>query len=232
MLVIQIEADGTDAQAIATGGPNATLSSVVERIRDLSAEGPLPAERQLAEQLGINRYMLRKALAVLRAEEEIPASRPRNSGRLRKSTHAIALASSPAEVWEVRLTLEPEITRLAAVRGTEMEIRAIELIHDSCEPAIFDVQKDIAFHMAIAQASHNVLAAHLMYQVTELTRDPAFRTKLPDYTAETGWRHHAAIVEAIRGRRASEAEEAMRTHIVAILQWLNGGSSASRHLIK
>lgn len=212
--------------------PIITLPEVVERIRDISGNGPLPAERQLAEQLGVNRYMLRKALASLRVVDVIPASRPRNNGRPRKSTHAIALASSPAEVWEVRLSLEPEITRLAAVRGTEMEIRAIELAHDACEPSVFDVRKDITFHRAIAKASHNALAAYLMDQVTELTLDAAFRTKLPDYTAETGWRHHAAIVEAIRGRRATEAEEAMRIHLVAILQWLNGGADASRHVIK
>lgn len=212
--------------------PIMTFADVVERIRIMAETGPLPAERQLAEQFGVNRYMLRKALASLRVEEEIPAPRPRNNGRRRPGPHDLAMMTSPAELWEVRLSMEPEITRLAAVRGTEMEIRAIERAHAASEPMIFDLSKDIAFHRAIARASHNALAAYLIDQVTELTRDNAFRMKLPDYTAETGWRHHAAIVEAIRGRRAAEAEEAMRAHLIAILQWINGGSDASRYVIK
>lgn len=209
-----------------TDDPEMTVADVVERIRIIAETGPLPAERLLAEQLGVNRYTLRKALAELRVGAEIPASRPRNQGKQR-SAQSIAMLTSPAEVWEVRLSLEPEITRLAAVRGTEMEIRQIELCHAASEPLIFDLEKDIAFHRAIAAASHNALAAHLMDQVMELTRDDAFRMKLPEFTTETGWRHHAAITEAIRGRRAADAAEAMRTHLTAILTWLNGGTDLS-----
>lgn len=209
-----------------------TTEDVVQRLTELAETGPLPAERVLAEQLGVNRYALRKALTTLRKSDAIPHRVPRRSGKRKTGAAQISLMTSPAELWEVRLLMEPEITRLAAVRGTEMEIRAIEEAHAAAEPNVFDLEQDIVFHHAIAVASHNALATHLMDQVMDLTRDDAFRTMLPEFTTETGWRHHAAIVEAIRGRRAADAEDAMRTHLTAILQWLNGGSDALRQAIK
>ncbi|MGK9053005.1 FadR/GntR family transcriptional regulator [Neorhizobium petrolearium] len=208
-----------------------TIEMVAQQILDISAaEGKLPAERVLAEQLGVNRYVLRKALRLLRASAEIPASRPRsNAARSQPSRkRSIANMTSPAECWEVRLSLEPEIARLAAVRGTPAEIQMIEAAHAKSDPLVFDLDIDIEFHRAIAVASHNMLALHLIEQVMEITRDPGFRAKFPAFTAETGWRHHDMIVEAIRNRHASDAESAMRTHLTAILQWLNGGGEPAR----
>ncbi|WP_108259597.1 GntR family transcriptional regulator [Mangrovicoccus ximenensis] len=69
--------------------------SLAAQIRSLSQEGPLPPERQLAEQLGVNRYVLRKALRDLRAGREIPSSRPRNAGRGRSGLDA-AVEARPA----------------------------------------------------------------------------------------------------------------------------------------
>ncbi|MNV64560.1 transcriptional regulator NanR [compost metagenome] len=121
--------------------------------------------------------------------------------------------------------MEPEIARLAAIRGTQTEIEDIVAAHAKSEPAVFDRGHDNIFHRAIAIASHNILAGYLLEQVMELTYDETIRTRLPAYTNETGWRHHEMIVDAIRGRRAAEAEEAMRDHLLAILQWLNGGDT-------
>lgn len=206
-----------------------TIEMVARQVLNVSAaEGKLPAERVLADQLGVNRYVLRKALRLLRASSEIPASRPRSIGSRQPRKRSIANMTSPAECWEVRLSLEPEIARLAAVRGTPSEIQAIEATHARSDPLVFDLDIDIVFHRAIAVASHNMLALHLIEQVMEITRDPGFRAKFPAFTAETGWRHHEMIVEAIRNRHAAEAESAMRTHLTAILQWLNGGGEPAR----
>jgi DNA-binding FadR family transcriptional regulator len=204
-----------------------TIDTVVQKIRDITVDfGQLPAERILAERIGVNRYAVRKALSLLRADEQIPASKPRSSGRRKTRDMRIADMTSPAECWEVRLSIEPEIARLATMRGTISEIQAIEAAHARSEPTVFDLEIDIAFHRAIAVASHNMLALHLLEQVLDITRDPGFRSKFPAFTAETGWQHHQMIVEAIRERRAFDAERAMRLHLTAIIQWLNGGSGS------
>ncbi|CDZ60108.1 FadR/GntR family transcriptional regulator [Neorhizobium galegae] len=207
-----------------------TIETLAQQVRDISAtEGKLPAERILADQLGVNRYVLRKALRLLRATAELPSGRRRVSKTQRlPAKSGIAHMTSPAECWEVRLSLEPEIARLAAVRGTKAEIEAIEAAHARSDALIFDLEIDIEFHRAIAIASHNALALNLIEQIMEITRDPGFRAMFPAFTAETGWRHHQMIAEAIRNRHASEAENAMRTHLTAILQWLNGGGEQAR----
>lgn len=208
---------------------NDSIEEVTQAILGLAKEGPVPPERQLAERIGVNRYLLRKALSALRSEKKIPKSRPRNTtSKGLTNRRKIANKTSPAELWEVRLLLEPEIARLAATRGTPTEIEEIVAAHALSEPTVFDRGKDDRFHRAIAVASHNMLAVYLLEQVMDLAWDETFRTRLPAYTNETGWQHHELIVEAIRERRAAEAEEAMRDHLVAILKWLNGGSEAPR----
>ncbi|WP_342364176.1 FadR/GntR family transcriptional regulator [Terrarubrum flagellatum] len=214
------------------------MQEVTQAILGMTENGPFPPERQMAERIGVSRHLLRKALAALRDESKIPDSRPRSlkasSNRTRgpnkaRATRAnIANKTSPAELWEVRLLLEPEIARLAATRGTPTEIDDIAAAHEMAEPNVFDRIKDNLFHRAIATASHNILAAYLLEQLMDLTMDETFRTRLPAYTNETGWRHHEIIVDAIRGRRAADAERAMREHLIAILQWLNGGRETSQ----
>lgn len=207
--------------AVETGN---AIESLTQQLRVFVAGGEkLPPERVLAERFGVNRYVLRKALELLRTSDELPgiASR-RKSPRPRTSIRNIADVSSPAECWEVRLLLEPEVARLAAVRGTISEIQAIEQIHARSDAAVFDLETDIEFHRAVAVASHNMLARYFIEQVMEITRDPGFRSKFPAFTAETGWRHHEMIVDAIKNRRASDAENAMRMHLTAILRWLHG----------
>lgn len=217
--------------------PPSSIEEVTQAILGLAENGEFPPERQLAEQIGVSRHLLRKALSTLRNENRIPETRSRSAqpskGKSRNAKQEIAtranIASrtSPAELWEVRLLLEPEIARLAAIRGTPTEIDDIVSAHALAEPTVFDRGNDNLFHRAIAVASHNILAAYLLEQVMDLTWEETIRTRLPAYTNETGWRHHEIIIDAIRGRRAAEAEQAMREHLVAILKWLNGGVTST-----
>ncbi|MEN3150016.1 FCD domain-containing protein [Neorhizobium sp. IRAMC:178] len=217
--------------------PPSSIEEVTQAILGLAENGDFPPERQLAEQIGVSRHLLRKALSTLRDDNRIPEIRGRSAqptrGKPRNAKQAIAtranIASrtSPAELWEVRLLLEPEIARLAAIRGTPTEIDDIIAAHALAEPTVFDRGNDNLFHRAIAVASHNILAAYLLEQVMDLTWDETIRTRLPAYTNETGWRHHEMIVDAIRGRRAAEAEQATREHLIAILKWLNGGDTST-----
>src|SRR6218665_2313918 len=155
----RLNQNGQGAEDHMTVETGRMIETVAEQLRSISAGGArLPAERVLAEQLGVNRYVLRKALRLLRAADEIPATRPRKSNPQRAVVRNIANLTSPAECWEVRLSLEPEVARLAGVGGTISEIQAIEEIHARSDATVFDLETDIAFHRAIAVASHNMLA--------------------------------------------------------------------------
>lgn len=94
--------------------------------------GKLPPERDLCEQIGVSRSTLRSALNLLEAEGKI--WRRVGSGTYTGSTPpkelqglpAISDATSPGELMELRLMIEPGIARLAALRATRSEIEYLK----------------------------------------------------------------------------------------------------------
>lgn len=189
--------------------------------RILARDGALPPERRLSERLGVNRYRLRVALQALRETGEAPVAPGRRAG-LSPAPDKVLKDSSPPELWEMRVCIEPSVARLAALRATPDQVAALTRIHAAADPKVFDLEQDIAFHRAVAEASGNSLFAWLVDAVAGFTREDGFRMQLPDFTEETGWRHHEAIVAAIQRRSPAEAEAAMREHHVAIHRWLSG----------
>ncbi|WP_373263291.1 FadR/GntR family transcriptional regulator [Hungatella hathewayi] len=70
------------------------------------------------------------------------------------------------DLYEMRLIFEPEAAALAALRGTEGEIRRILEIGEHIEQEILSnrdrTDDEHAFHRAIAQATHNEFMNKLM----------------------------------------------------------------------
>lgn len=198
-------------------------TELVRRITDMMHAGELPPERTLSQHLGINRYALRKILAGLRSQSsDFPMPAPRASGSARRpSRRKLVENSSPAELYALRLAIEPQVARYAALHATPRDIQALQATHESADPCVFDVELDCRFHLAIAAASHNTLFDAVVELITEISRDPYFRTQLPP-TSETGHTHHQGIVDAISRRDAAAAESIMATHINAIRQWALG----------
>lgn len=198
-------------------------AELARRITGIMRAGELPPERTLSKQLGINRYALRKILAELRSQaSDFPATTGRASGSARRpSRRKLVENSSPAELYALRLAIEPQVARYAALHATPRDIQALQATHECADPCVFDVELDCRFHMAIATASHNTLFVAVVELITEISRDPYFRTQLPP-TSETGHTHHQGIVDAISRRDAVAAETIMTTHINAIRQWALG----------
>src|SRR5689334_10676013 len=92
------------------------------------ANGKLPTERALAEQLGVPRSAVRDALAVLESggavtriigsgtyvREQEPQSAP-------APAEVAPPAASPAEIMEARLLLEPQLAQLAAINADQAD---------------------------------------------------------------------------------------------------------------
>ena len=91
----------------------------------------LPSERALAEQLGVGRRILRRALEVLEAEGHLW----RHQGKgtfigprpLRGEVSLVELSSrtNPLEVMEARLEIEPGLARLAALRASNGDLERL-----------------------------------------------------------------------------------------------------------
>lgn len=196
-------------------------SRVMVALRQMVAEGTaIPAERRLSDQLGANRYVVRQVIQTLRGEGVLAA--PRRARPPIWQHESIVEHTSPPDLWELRLMLEPKLARLAVLNGTPRELSLIVDIHSQCEPLKFDRALDVAFHRAIANASHNRLAAFLIDRLSEITMDPGFQIRSPQLTRETGFDHHEAIVQAIRARMPVESEMGMAIHLRAITNWARG----------
>ncbi|MEM7775730.1 MAG: FCD domain-containing protein [Pseudomonadota bacterium] len=194
--------------------------------------GRLPPERQLSEVLGISRAELRKALTVLEAEGVVQRHIGRGTflvaasgktGIRLSDVMALAERTSPHEAMIARMVLEPELTGMAAVHATPLqlaELRALTLETRTAPSWPIYEQLDAAFHAAIAEAACNSLLAEL-HGVVNQVRVSVVWSRLdvpdggppPDYHS---FAEHDAIVDALERRDRNGAVEAMRAHLKSI----------------
>ena len=88
---------------------------------------------------------------------------------------------------------------------------------------------DVAFHLTIAEAAHNVLYAHLVSSVMRLLHEHVRRTlKEIGVSPETGQQlmtQHRAILDAISARQPEQAWHAAQTHINFVHQRISEAAS-------
>lgn len=198
------------------------LPALMEAIRALAAKQPkLPAERPLADQLGVKRHQLRRALAALRANGELPEPKP----RARKGSGPLDLVANtnPIEVVEMRMMIEPTLARLAALRATPARIEAMQKAVEQIAAAAPDAPTPIDLHSMIAEASGNVLACEFYKLLRKVETDARLAAQVWPQRQPNDRAEHEAIVSAIAQRAPDKAEQAMRAHIAAIHRMLSLG---------
>jgi DNA-binding FadR family transcriptional regulator len=185
----------------------------------------LPAERDLCENLKVSRTVLRTALARLEAEGRLWRNVGQGTfvgGRPVKTGNAIVLASaltSPAEVMEVRLAIEPQGAFHAAERATGEDIthmrHCLEKLDASSNDANY-ARWDSTFHRSIFEAAHNSLFLMLFDAVNDVRNQNSWsnvwdRMLSPNRLEFS--KQHLLIVDAIAARNPSMAAEAMKAHL-------------------
>lgn len=189
------------------------------------ANGRLPTERALSEQLGVPRSAVRDALAVLESSGTV--TRIIGSGtyvREPETPHAtsgqVLPAASPAEIMEARLLLEPQLAQLAAINADQSDFTQFdECIRQGDAADDFEGFEhwDAALHQAIARSTHNRLVIELYAMVTrarDLTEwGELKRRSLTSERREHYRREHHEIVAALQARDAARAETALLAHL-------------------
>lgn len=185
----------------------------------------LPAERQLCVQLGLSRGKLRKALASLEAEGLIwrhvgrgTFIGPRPVINL-TDVNYLTNQTSPTEMMEARMAVEPQLARLASLHGTVSNFAEIHRCNRRCRAArdwrVYEAW-DNNFHQAIASATHNKLLTSLFDTLNIVRRSTVWGqlrpTKLPPANHRS-LDEHDAIYEAIAGRNPDLAAECMKIHL-------------------
>jgi GntR family transcriptional regulator, uxu operon transcriptional repressor len=185
----------------------------------------LPPEREIARSLGASRTTVRKALRQL--EERSFVRRKIGSGtfvvygRNSHDEREIADVTSPLELIDVRLAVEPHIIQLAVLHGTMRDMEAIAEALVPLELAGADrehfTEWDQRFHMALASATHNPLMLWIYRQINEVrghtqwskAKDKVLTpARIAEYNAQ-----HRALFEAVQARDAETAHALMARHL-------------------
>jgi DNA-binding FadR family transcriptional regulator len=192
----------------------------------LAINGRIPPERVLANELGVGRRSLRRALDVL--EKEGRVSRRQGRGTFVEAAVSdgaipfdrIMEHTNPLEVIEVRLSVEPAMARLAAIRASQADIRKLQRLaeetRDAGDPLTYQ-QADEQFHRAIAEAARNALFLAVFDTLRTSQCDAGWRRLGENahcYKRQSVYADfHREICDAIALREGERAHEAMFRHL-------------------
>jgi len=212
--------------------PSSLVEGVCQQLAGLirgdhsGAERWLPAERSLAEQLGVSRTVVREATKRLEQQGLLEVQhgtgirvvdklhRPLN-GSLELLIPDIA--ERLQQLNETRLSIEPDAAGLAAQRATKEQIRALRRIHAELETASDNtaaIVADLNFHRALAEASGNLIFRLILDSLAEVGLTSRQRT-IGRIGKATAIEHHARVLDAIDARDPGAARQAMHRHILA-----------------
>ena len=125
----------------------------------------------------------------------------------------------------MRLIFEPEAAALAALRGTEAEIRRILEIGEHIEQEILSnrdrTDDDHAFHRAIAQATHNEFMNKLMPVLYQAISKGVVLSERNEQVKNHTMEDHRMIMEFLEQRNPEGARNAMKIHILHAIKELN-----------
>jgi DNA-binding FadR family transcriptional regulator len=241
-------------QAVGTGGLSLPQVEPVRLYRQIAAlisdridEGSfpvgslLPAERDLAEHLGVSRTSVREALIALEVSGKVSIRVGHGVQILQatpRSDHVGASAEvseadiGPIQMMEARRLIEPRSAELAAVNGDSANLKRIERAleeqarAESVKSAEYR-EWDRTFHIEIAKASGNAALTLLIGTLWDYRRKPMFE-KIeellmgPDRLYKTS-AEHRSIFEAISAGDRIAARKAMKTHLDAVLRCFSRG---------
>lgn len=212
-----------------------STEQVVAFVRDLIVRGRLrpgdrlPAERELAVQIGVSRPSVRAGLHALAAMGVV---RSRHGSGTYIPSGPPALGSEPLsflaalhgftrdEMYEARRILEVEAAGLAAERATSEHLATLAeevagLFANRENPQLFLVH-DINFHRAVADAAGNPIVATLVGMVSAMyyERRKATAERASDRDLRDAAEAHRRIYQAIRARDGASARRAMNDHLL------------------
>lgn len=212
--------------------PQRLYRQIAEQLRGLIGAGEfcvgarLPAERDLARQLGVSRPSVREALIALEVEGWVEVRT--GSGvyvldrRPPPSAPPVAEPEwGPLELIRARRVVEGETAAIAAMQRKRVHVdamsRAIHDMREMAEREVMPLEGDRAFHLAIAQACDNSVLSETVQGFWDSRRRPIF-TRLGGYfETVASWRkaiaEHETIRDAIAERDAQAAREAMHAHM-------------------
>jgi DNA-binding FadR family transcriptional regulator len=217
----------------------AQVQAAIERNIDQGRVKPgerIAAERDLAEQFSASRSVVRAALAELYEAGKI--IRRVGHGTIVQAapsrTDAFALRdTSPAELLEFRLALEPGLAEAIALNASENDLKLImETVEGGDSASGWEQWEhwDRAFHRNLVAATHNRLAIGVYDAVIGVRHERPWLKIKQGHTDATFWKgyqdEHRMIAAALVARDAATAAEAIRDHLTKVRAKMLGASAS------
>lgn len=200
----------------------------------------LPSERALAEQLSVSRATVREAITALVSRGMLTRRQGDGTYAVEQSDHRMA------EIWldmaqqhpmlqgdlvEFRAMLESRTAELAARRHDANDRVRLQEALDSVDAAYAgndrreQIRSDVAFHRAIADATHNPVFSYLMSSLLKLLHEHVQLSlaglEPQSTTAQQLRQQHRALATAILARDAERARQVAGLHMDFVATRLN-----------
>jgi GntR family transcriptional repressor for pyruvate dehydrogenase complex len=234
--------------------PEKLASSVVRQVELLILRGVLrpgerlPGERELAERLGVSRPSLRDAVAELQ-ESGLLTTRPGAGIYVADvlgsafSDALVRLFSTHDEAVFDYISFRRDMEGLAAERAARLasdtDLRVIDAVFGKMEAAHAkrnpgdEAQLDVDFHLAIIEASHNVIMLHMMRSMYQLLREGVFYNRAMMFRQRTTRSdlldQHRAINAGLQARDPAAARAAVVAHLDYVERALSDSRKAERN---
>ncbi|HTU40847.1 MAG TPA: FadR/GntR family transcriptional regulator [Candidatus Aquilonibacter sp.] len=204
------------------------VAKQIERliVKKLKPGDKLPAERELAEMLGVSRGSIRDAI---RGLELLGLVEPRQgAGTIVRHAGAHSAANpfanalkrrkdSVVELLDFRKMIEPPLAARAATHASSEEIVEMDSIlkrqeekHGRGEAA---VAEDAEFHYSVALASGNTVVLKVIDILMDLLRETRARSLQVAGRSQKSLDGHRRILTAIKRHDSDAAGSAMQRHI-------------------
>lgn len=203
---------------------------------ELENQAPLPAERELMEQFGASRTVIREAISKLSSRGLIE-TRPRFRPIVRKPDYATVLhacgnvvqhllteRSGIKNLYDSRVFLERALVREAAVAARKEDIVNLKTALEDNRQAIEDSQEfyrtDVAFHGVLYRIPRNPIFPTMHEGYTSWLAPQWDRMLRSPERNEVNYLAHKAILDAILERDPVAAEEALTNHLKAAWEFV------------
>ncbi len=215
--------------------------AIVEQLEALILQGilkpgeRLPPERELAQRLEVSRPSLREAIQKL---ETLGLVETRQGGGTSVTAVLAPAFTDPLvqlfqrhpetvyDLLEFRHVLEGAAAAYAAGRATDVDreilrrrFQAMEDANRGGDPGA-EAEADAEFHLAIAEAAHNVVLLHIMRGLFDLLRRGIVASRARLYSKEgvreVLLRHHRGLLDAVVAGDAPAAREAAHDHLAFV----------------
>lgn len=213
-------------------------TQIAEQITRLVQEGEfrpgqhIPSERDLSQLFGVSRPTVREALIALEVsglveirvgvgvfiKEGAPATTPEST-------------SSPIEIQQARLMLEPEVAALAAgaIQPEQLEQLAdnLQRLEQELEARRWSYALDREFHLVIAEAAGNGVVSGILAGLWD-QRGLDLSSKFDEHIAASArararvLRDHQAIYAALAAGDAKAARRTVKAHLSQSVREMTG----------